>query len=290
LILLFLSLQHGEIQQASGEYSTTRAAGIVGNANGFAYHLLFINYAALYFWRRRKALWWKVFLAVPMALSIIGIVFSGSRNGLFGIATFFILFGLIAYKKKLPRNPLKLILITPVLLAVAYFAIHFITSSTFVGKRMFLTHDNSSMMRLQLFLDGLNMILHNPVFGVGLNNYMAHSSIGLYSHSNYIEVAANTGIVGLFFYYSIYVLLWRRLGRIKKMVRDPNLIYQVGLFKAAMLTILLQSAQTVNIRSKITWIFLAGAIGYSWAKERQLLRRNSQQAEQLRMRSDRLHD
>jgi O-antigen ligase len=290
LILLILSLYHGDIQQA-GVDSRSRAAGIVGNANGFAYHLLFINYAALYFWRRRKALWWKVFLSIPVMLSMMGIVFSGSRNGLLGIVFFYLLFGIFALEKKLPRNPLKILVIAVVLLTLAFYALDFVMSSTLVGRRMLSTGgDSSSKTRLQLVLDGIKIILSNPIFGVGLNNFRAHTSIGLYSHSNYIEVAANTGAVGLFLYYSIYFMLWKRMDRIKKALRDTHLTFQIGVFKAAILTILVQSFQTVNIRSKITWIFLAGAVGYTWAKERQFLRHHPRRAEQSWPMPDETHD
>jgi O-antigen ligase len=115
------------------------------------------------------------------------------------------------------------------------------------------------------------MIRKHPVLGVGLGQFRTLSSSGLYSHSDYIEVAANTGIIGFALYFSIYVVLWLRLNRIKRKTDDPHLLYIIGFFKAAIITILLVAFGRPNITSKLTWIFMAGAIGYSWSIERAFL-------------------
>jgi O-antigen ligase len=115
------------------------------------------------------------------------------------------------------------------------------------------------------------MIIHNFFFGVGLDDFRSLSPEGMYSHSNYIEIASTTGIVGFFIFFSIFVIVWRRLRRIEKTYKEPQCLYNIGLFKAAILTILLQSFATVNYSSKLTWIFLATVTGYSWSLERSLL-------------------
>jgi hypothetical protein len=55
------------------------------------------------------------------------------------------------------------------------------------------------------------------------------------------------------------------------MTNDPRILYTIGLLKAAIITILLVATGRPNIASKLTWVFLAGAIGYSWSMERALL-------------------
>jgi O-antigen ligase len=110
------------------------------------------------------------------------------------------------------------------------------------------------------------------MFGGGLDNYRARSSSHLYSHSDYLEVAANTGIIGLLLYFSVYMILWLRLNRIKRMTDDPHVLYTVGLIKAIVIPMLLIAFGRVNITSKLTWIFLAAVFGYTWSVEKMLKR------------------
>jgi len=94
----------------------------------------------------------------------------------------------------------------------------------------------------------------------------------MYSHSDYMEIAANTGIVGFILYFSVYAMLWSRLNRIKAKTNNPRLLYTIGLVKATLITMVLTAFGRPNVTSKLTWIFLAGAIGYSWSVEKDLLR------------------
>ena len=55
------------------------------------------------------------------------------------------------------------------------------------------------------------------------------------------------------------------------MTDNSDHLYTIGLLKAVIITILLIAFGRVNYASKITWIFLAGAIGYSWSIERSFL-------------------
>ncbi|MGH7453677.1 MAG: hypothetical protein ACRENG_20175, partial [bacterium] len=64
------------------------------------------------------------------------------------------------------------------------------------------------------------------------------------------------------------VLLWRRLGRIQKLVTDHSVLYEIGLLKATILMILLLAFGRPNFQSQTTWIFLASAIGYAQSLER----------------------
>jgi len=118
-------------------------------------------------------------------------------------------------------------------------------------------------------MEGLGMIKKSPIFGIGLSNFSVLSKTGLYSHSDYLEVASNTGIIGFIIYFSIYIVLWRRLSLIKKITTDSFILYKVNIFKTAILTILLFGFGKPHITSKITWIFIAIAVGYtSFVKSR----------------------
>jgi O-antigen ligase len=85
-------------------------------------------------------------------------------------------------------------------------------------------HSEDSLRgRTSEILTGVNMFLDHPILGVGVNNYVVHyqdyaSRLGLeyrsqdrQAHSLYVEVAAETGIVGLVVAGGIFLSLFYSL-------------------------------------------------------------------------------
>ena len=271
IITLVSSLITGEFQLAAQIGSKARAEGFTGNANQYAYQLTVIIFSVFYFFRNNltKKVWLSIILSVIFILSIIGVIFSGSRDGLISVLVFIFLWWLFCKAKRLPKNPIKLYIIVLILLSVIYYSTNYIMSNTFIGKRISTVEDSSTKTRFEMYQIAFDLIIKNPVAGVGLDNFREYTT-GLYSHSDYLEVVTNTGIVGFILYFSIYIILWLRLSRIRKMTQDPNVLYIIGLLKAVTLTILLHSFADVKMTSKVTWLFLGSAIGYSWSVEHAL--------------------
>ncbi len=288
VISFIYSFLTGEFQLSTQMVTRARAAGIVENANEFAINLIFVMVAVCYFWKRKPSVWWNIFLFINLAALGIGIVFTGSRGGIFGAIAFIFLWWFFCKAKKLPKHSVKAYFILLILISGIYYSTNYVMSSTFLGERIEKIDDGSTKTRIKLYEKGINIIRENPIFGVGLSNYSSLSG-GLYSHSNYIEVAANTGIVGFMLYYSIYVVLWIRLNRIKRMTNDPDILNIIGILRAAFFMILLVSFSGVIYYSKLEWIFLASAIGYTWSIESILTkmksyRENRPSAQALRRR------
>ena len=292
VIVLLSSFYTGEFLEAGATDTRTRAAGLVENANGFAYHLTFVVYAVFYFWNRKSSTVWRIILLSILALSVLGIVYSGSRMGIIGLLAFLSLWWFFCARKKLPKHPITFYAMLLAILFASYQFINYILTKTYLGYRsQLILQESSSLKRLQFYKEGLDMIIHNFFFGVGLDNFRSLSPEGMYSHSNYIEIASTTGIVGFFIFFSIFVIVWRRLRRIEKTYKEPQCLYNIGLFKAAILTILLQSFATVNYSSKLTWVFLGAVIGFSWSLERTLsglIAANKKHL--LRLKQDAPHD
>lgn len=275
LIVILSGFYTGEFTEAVESNSRTRVAGLVENANGFAYQLTFVVFAIFYFWKSKSSTVWRLLLLFILFLSVIGILFSGSRMGLLGLLTFIFLWWVFCSRKKLPQNPITFYSILIGILYTSYKFFSYVLTKTYLGHRtQLILEESSSLKRLQYYKDGLDMILHNPIFGVGLDNFRVLSS-ETYSHSNYIEIASTTGIIGFLIFFSIFLILWKRLKRMEKIYKEPHFLYNIGLFKAAILSILIQSFATVNYYSKLTWTFLAAIIGYIWSEERFLLQLKS---------------
>lgn len=266
------SIVTGELTRILLGIGSVRADGMTGNANQFAYCMMFVIFAVFYFSRRRPSVIMTVLLSGSLLLAVMSIVFSGSRKALIGLLAFFFFWWLFCRRKSLSGNPLKEYAVVLLLLFGAVFATDYVLTHTYMGARLTDMQNRGNRMRVQMYEEGLKMITRNPVWGVGLNNFRVHSLSGLYSHSDYIEVASTTGVVGFMLYFSIYGILWLRLSSVGRMTDNPDVRYVTGFIKAALLTILLIAVGRPNITSKLTWIFLAGAVGYSWSLQRALLR------------------
>jgi O-antigen ligase len=68
----------------------------------------------------------------------------------------------------------------------------------------------SDLGRIDLYSEAWKYFLQNPIFGLGFNQFRLYNSKGMYSHSTYMEILANTGMVGavLFFAPHIWCLKW----------------------------------------------------------------------------------
>ena len=98
---------------------------------------------------------------------------------------------------------------------VGFFALTFgfeLVADTSVGARFerFMDRGTGSLtsaveenIRYEMYVEGLRIFAHRPVFGVGLNNFGAHFWSGQYSHSNYIEPLATTGFIGFILFQAI---------------------------------------------------------------------------------------
>jgi hypothetical protein len=84
----------------------------------------------------------------------------------------------------------------------------------------------SWLMRFALVQHGLELFLANPLFGVGFGHYPAYSTVPIYvtgvetfvssPHNGIVTIAAETGILGLFFLFKISFYL----------LRDCNYVYK----------------------------------------------------------------
>jgi O-antigen ligase len=271
-VFLALSILLGDFEIGGYDANYHQTKGITGNPNDFAYLILLAVPALLYFFRKRASLMRRGILAAILAFMVLGILASGSRKTFVGFVALILLWMWMCYKKDLSRKPGLAFTLVFIIVTVSFLT-NYMLANTYMGKRFKIdlvekreyVEDN---IRIMLYQEGFEMIKNNPIFGVGLGNFQALSKIGTESHSDYIEIAACTGIVGFLLYFSIYVLLWQRLSRIGKVVTNHFVSYEIGLLKATILMILILAFVRPNFKSQITWIFLASAIGYAHSLEK----------------------
>ncbi|XZE20406.1 O-antigen ligase family protein [Pirellulaceae bacterium SH449] len=117
--------------------------------------------------------------------------------------------------------------------------------------------------RYELILEAFQLWSESPFFGHGFDAFRNLSFYGLYSHSNYLELLANLGVIGFVLYYWTHV---RGLDILKNALRNrggKNAIDVYWIAVGWIFVIMIWDPFSVTYESKINYIILACLIGLS---------------------------
>lgn len=119
--------------------------------------------------------------------------------------------------------------------------------------------DSSAITRALMIQSAMNVFYDNPIFGVGLDNFRFFNAVRLtYSHNNFVEIAANLGIIGFISYYWIFVYII--LDYLKKRKRHEEM--RTFLFVVIM-AYLINHVAMVTILDMLQCVFIFFYIAYS---------------------------
>ena len=148
------------------------------------------------------------------------IYLTGSRKGLLLPIAFYLFYYFINNKKNIKKD-IKLILIIAVGLIFAYYVLKnndrlnfrmMELFESFLGQKV---SDLSVNERSFFRKTAIKLFLHNPLIGIGINNFAAYMkqisySHVAYSHCNFTEILSNLGICGFTLYYFIYFYIIKK--------------------------------------------------------------------------------
>lgn len=203
-------LEVGTSLQQEADY---RLSGIAGNSNGLATFARVGVILALYYSIVEQKVLYKVAYFLASMFMFYAIILSASR-GNFGNVVFSVLLFINLKKVNIPR------------IALVFISLYFIyflflnygeglIGDTFMYKR--LTKNESvedaieSESRIQIYIKTFDLFANNPLTGVGLNQIAP--KIGHISHTDWLDIAAQLGIIGIISYASIYFKLFRKIVR-----------------------------------------------------------------------------
>lgn len=272
-----------------GDVSELRPAGPVGDPNYYARILMLAFPAAAFLGvgrrgRREQALW-----IAAAGLIALGILFTYSRGGMLTLGAVGLLLVLV---RRLPVNPLTagtavvgLIALIPTNVGQRFLTIE----SLFESNQMI---DASTEKRKQLLAVGWNIFADNPVAGVGAGNFGAHypsyaNMVGLtsldftpmgvrqYPHNLYLEMAIETGVLGLATFGGAMLLalagLWRARRTLLARGEEGNAALATAL-AFAIIGYLIASLFLHAGYPRYLWLFLglaAAAIGLTQERDGQ---------------------
>ena len=151
----------------------------------------------------------RVFLIICFIVFFLAILFCGSRGAVVGAAAIVVV--------ALARSPKK---IGAVLLAI-FFVLGVWLVLPDASKERFSSawdwqNDANASSRVMFWKVGLEMFEDNPVFGVGPGNFAEVNPTHFVSHSLYIQVLAESGLVGTLSLAAIVVIFLRLNARTRK--------------------------------------------------------------------------
>lgn len=176
-----------------------RMGDLIGNQNTFGITFSYATLIAFY-----KYIYDKKLSHLIFALTFVFFAFSsGSKK-----VAFLLIMGLIilSISKYGVKKIYKGIIVSIISLFVGFFLIQLPIFST-IYKRLesFIQGTSSSdSFRYKLISDGIDLLIDNPLFGYGLNNYRLFNFEQYYSHNNFIELLVSLGIIGFVLFYCIF--------------------------------------------------------------------------------------
>jgi O-antigen ligase len=218
-ILLICSLFYSVFSLTLGAFSQGRffTYGSVFDPNDIAYVLISLFPLSLFYVVRNDGILKKILAIVTIGASIPVILLSGSRGGLLGLITVFLL---IFFTR---MGSLKFFYKLLILLSIVMIA-NFYSEKINIDRYLTLTEvsEDYNMTdefgRLQVWKKGLELFFSNPITGVGVNCFAM--AIGYLRgelflipfwqapHNSYLQIAAETGIIGfVIFILIIYITL-----------------------------------------------------------------------------------
>ncbi len=233
----------------------SRYSSISANSNGFAFQLLFSSLSALYFFRKPSLLI-KIGILALVGFFSYYIALSGSRKS--SLAFVILIVSWVFFSFPLKKSvQIGIGMLFFALLAGSY--LYTVFEDTPVIQRFAQLEEDSggTDIRTMLYREAFGVFQDYPVFGVGLNNFRVYSSSGLYAHSNYMEILADTGIIGFAIYFFIYFMIWRKGSRIQKIHEaNESSVYVSGLFRSLVVLALVLGLGAVFYNNISHWIML----------------------------------
>lgn len=186
--------------------------GIFGNPNDLAMALDMLLPLAIVLALTSKPAGRLLYLACAFVL-VMGVVVTFSRGGFLGlVAAGGVLLWKLGRKNK----------ITTAAAALAGVVVLVLSMPAGYADRLFtIVHTEkdttgSAQERQGELKRAIDVALHHPIIGVGLNNYPIYSNHAIRAHNSFLEVSAELGLTGLIAYLILIFVPMRRLRRIER--------------------------------------------------------------------------
>jgi len=180
----------------------------------------------------------RLLLLAACVASVLGIFMSLSRGGMIALVLEIVLIVLFTMGRRAQ------IVLLPLVLAVGVAAVGYQYAARAANQGNDYTAEDAETSRYELWEAGGNMILHNPLFGVGSRTFgehapayaeISHDNRGKNAHNTFIDAASTSGLVGVGAFIAMLVGALRELARPTAGIASP---WEQNVRKATMIAIL----------------------------------------------------
>jgi O-antigen ligase len=184
------------------------AYGMYENHNDYTFIIVQVLPFAYLFLRLYRAWLVKLLLIALLTASVAGVILSLSRGGILTLVLECLLIAVLTAKGK--RRVLTILVLAWIGLA----GIGYQFAAREANQQGSYTSEDAKESRYELWRAARNMIVAHPVLGVGSRRFhefsqdyaeISHDNRGKVAHNTYIEIAADTGALGLL---TFLFMLW----------------------------------------------------------------------------------
>lgn len=198
------------VEPTSPALLRVRSLGVLNDPNDFAQVIVMALPFLRLLWRPRANLWNLFAVATPAALFVYTIYLTHSRGGLLGMGV--ALAALVV--KKTGWVPAALLIALLLAGAIAV---------DFSGGRAYSASEESAGGRIEIWGEGLSMLMSHPLFGVGYGRFTEFST--LTAHNSFVLCLAEIGLFGYFFWIGLIVLVVLELLRASQVEGSEMTLY-----------------------------------------------------------------
>lgn len=265
-VVVWQAFQEGAITEALTEGARATPEHI--NANGFGRMLVTATAILMYWFMRQNTQWRRAAILGLMAGAAVLTVLSGSRFSLSGLVLLYGGWLGWVYRRELMRRPavVVMIVIAALWLGTSFFAL---TSDLAMGARMGEVREAGGVMgaeslapRLWLYEVAMKTLQEHPVAGLGFGS-VREVTEGWPGHSDFVEVAIQGGLIGLAFYYGVFLMVLRRLERARRRAGDLLQKRNAALLEVLIVVTAFLALGAPIYTGKLPWILIGCASGYA---------------------------
>lgn len=144
----------------------------------------------------------KLIALISLIPLLLAIWYTGSRGGLLAALVVISVYGLLRAAKTMGISLSRILMMG----SLAFFALMLAPSHLTNVK----DDQNSAQHRVDMWMEGIEMVQQNPIFGIGKGNYSSYTG-SLIAHNSAIENMGELGLPGLFAWFGMIFVAFKYL-------------------------------------------------------------------------------
>jgi len=200
---------YGIYSLSAGEYKFRVGGSPVGwgmyeNHNDYTFLTLLVLPFAWKLIAKEDSRFRKMVLFLTCILCVIGTILSLSRGGAI------VLFVCVLLLLKPKKMNIRFALAAGLLTICAFTAVAFVFNQREAIQGTTYSAEDAREGRFDFWITGLLLLRHNPFLGVGSRRYYEYAGVRHNSHNTFVEVASNTGLLGIGAYLAMIIFMLRQ--------------------------------------------------------------------------------